>query len=123
MGCWWLEQRKEIYRRFTRGVPVDRLASRFCRTKASVYRIVSEVRAQRLLEQPMDYIDSEEFTAAKADKLILAAPPERDKQSPRVKAPPGLPPYLARLYSIPLLTREDEVYYFRKMNYLKRVKG
>jgi RNA polymerase sigma factor (sigma-70 family) len=26
---------------------------------------------------------------------------------------------LASLYSIPLLTREDEAYYFRKMNYLK----
>ena len=37
----------------------------------------------------------------------------------RVKAPPGLPPYLASLYSIPLLTREQEAYHFRKMNYLK----
>ena len=114
------DQKKEIYRRFSRGVPVDRLAGRFYRTKASIYRIVSDVRVQRLLEQPIDYMDSEEFTAAKADALILGDPPERDKQTPRVKAPPGLPPYLASLYSIPLLTREEEVYYFRKMNYLKR---
>ncbi len=114
------EQKTEIFRRFTRGVSVDRLASRFCRTKASVYRIIAEVRARRLLEQPIDFIDSEEFTAARADALILGPPPERNSRAPRVKAPPGLPPYLASLYSIPLLTREDEVYYFRKMNYLKR---
>ncbi|MFM8583597.1 MAG: sigma-70 family RNA polymerase sigma factor [Planctomycetaceae bacterium] len=37
--------------------------------------------------------------------------------TPRI--PPGLPPYLAQLYRIPLLTREQEAYYFRKFNYLK----
>jgi len=35
------------------------------------------------------------------------------------KLPPGLPPYLASLYEVPLLTQEQEVHLFRKMNYLK----
>ena len=30
-----------------------------------------------------------------------------------------MPPYLASLYEVPLLTREQEVHLFRKMNYLK----
>jgi RNA polymerase sigma factor (sigma-70 family) len=113
------EGRKEIYRSHRRGVPVDRLAAKYCRTKASIYRIISEVRAARLIEQPIDYMDSEEFLAKKADALILGPAPEAQKQTQKVKAPPGLPPYLASLYSIPLLTREEEAYYFRKMNYLK----
>jgi RNA polymerase primary sigma factor/RNA polymerase sigma factor len=33
--------------------------------------------------------------------------------------PAGLPPYLASLYEVPLLTREQEYHLFRKFNYLK----
>jgi len=113
------DQKKEIYRLHQRGVPVERLAAQFCRTKASVYRIFTEVRAQRLIDQPIALMDSDEFRRRDADAFILGPPPEVDKRSSRVKAPPGLPPYLASLYSIPLLTREEEAHYFRKMNYLK----
>jgi RNA polymerase sigma factor (sigma-70 family) len=113
------DQKKDIFRSFRRGVPVDRVARQFCRTKASVYRIVSEMRAKRLVEQPIDYMDSSEFHKADAEAKILAPPPGSAKRDARVKAPPGLPPYLASLYAIPLLTKEEEAYYFRKMNYLK----
>jgi RNA polymerase primary sigma factor/RNA polymerase sigma factor len=37
----------------------------------------------------------------------------------KARLPSGLPPYLASLYEVPLLTREQEVHYFRKFNYLK----
>src|SRR5580704_4956747 len=113
------EQKKEIYRNSRRGVPVERLARNYCRTKASVYRIVSEMRAHRLLDQPIEYMDSPEFHKSNSETLIMGAPPVSARLDGRVKAPPGLPPYLASLYSIPLLTREQEAYYFRKMNYLK----
>jgi RNA polymerase primary sigma factor len=33
--------KKQIFRNFRRGIPVERLAKQFCRTKASIYRIVS----------------------------------------------------------------------------------
>jgi RNA polymerase primary sigma factor/RNA polymerase sigma factor len=36
-----------------------------------------------------------------------------------VRRPAGLPAYLASLYEVPLLTREQEVWLFRKFNYLK----
>lgn len=35
---------------------MDTLAKRFQRTRTSMYRVINEVRAQRLLEQPLDYI-------------------------------------------------------------------
>ena len=38
---------------------------------------------------------------------------------PRVKHPSGLSPFLKGLYGDPLLTREQEVHLFRKMNFLK----
>jgi RNA polymerase primary sigma factor len=114
------EQKKEIFNRHRRGVPAERLAKRHCRTKTSIYRIVAEERARRLFEQPIAFMDSEEFHRRGAEKLILGPPPERkDARKSPVKAPPELPPYLASLYSIPLLNREEEGYHFRKMNYLK----
>jgi RNA polymerase primary sigma factor len=113
------EQKKEIYRNSRRGVPVERLARQYCRTKASVYRIVAEMRAHRLLDQPIEFMDSPEFHQPNAEAAIMGAPPAAARLEGRVKAPPGLPPYLASLYSIPLLTREQEAYHFRKMNYLK----
>lgn len=112
-------QKKEIFAAFRRGESAERLAERFCRTKTSIYRIVSEVRALRLIEQPIDFMDNDEFRKKNADKEILGPPPETERKAGRLKPPPGLPPYLASLYAIPLLTREDEQYYFRKMNYLK----
>ncbi|MFQ5732717.1 MAG: sigma-70 family RNA polymerase sigma factor [Planctomycetaceae bacterium] len=113
------QHKKDIYTRFRRGESADRLSKRFCRTKTSIYRIVAEVRAKRLLEQPIDFMHSDEFTKKDADATIFGPPPEIDKKGGRLKPPPGLPPYLASLYAIPLLVREEEQYFFRKMNYLK----
>ena len=45
--------------------------------------------------------------------------PESDLRTKKPQLPSGLPPYLASLYEMPLLTREQEVHLFRKMNYLK----
>lgn len=113
------EKKRDIYRRHQRGASVERLAREHCRTRNSIYRIISEVRAEMLFNQPIDYMDSPEFQKPNADRMILGRPPEVEKKQNRVKPPPGLPPYLASLYSIPLLTREQEQYWFRKMNYLK----
>jgi RNA polymerase primary sigma factor len=114
-----IEQKKELYKAFRRGTAVDTLAETWKRTKASIYRIVSEVRALLLTEQTIEFMDCDEFHRPDADERILQAPPPESKQPSSTKIPPGLPPYLASLYSIPLLSREDEVYYFRKMNYLR----
>lgn len=113
------DKKREIYRRARRGASINRLADDYCRTRNSIYRIVSEVRAETLLSEPLDFMDSPEFHKPDAEQVILGPPPVNEQKQGRVKAPPGLPPYLASLYSIPLLTREDEQYWFRKFNYLK----
>ena len=113
------EQRQNIFRAFRRGASVELLAQKYCRTRSSMYRIISEVRAKRLQELPLDCIYNAEFDTPDAQSVILSAPPVTGKKSSKVKPPPGLPPYLASLYAIPLLTRDEEAYYFRKMNFLK----
>jgi len=114
--------KEELYRSFQRGVPVGILGRRFCRTPSSIYRIVNEVRAWRLLDLDMSFMDSEEFHKPGAKQHIMTPVPQADPNDRRTrtqKAPAGLPPYLAHLYTIPLLNREQEAHLFRQMNYLK----
>lgn len=114
------DQKVQLVAEFRRGVDVEVLAEKYRRTRTSIYRVVAEVRARQILELPIDFMDAPEFHAADADGAILTAtPPATDRKGGAVKPPPGLPPYLASLYAIPLLTREEEAYYFRRMNYLK----
>jgi RNA polymerase primary sigma factor/RNA polymerase sigma factor len=109
----------EMYRQYRAGVNVESIAKKHCRTKASVYRIVNEVRARLILELPLDYIAHESFSRKRAAREIMGAMPEADKPFRKVRVPAGLPPYLASLYDVPLLTREQERHLFRQFNYLK----
>jgi len=114
------EVKKKIYQQYRRGTSVDALAKRYCRTKTSIYRIINETRAKRIFELPLDYMFNEEFDAPDAEEVILGTMPEGDPAQQRTtRLPSGLPPYLASLYEVPLLNREQEGYLFRKMNYLK----
>ena len=117
------DARNEIFRRFKRGTSAEQLSKEYERTVSSIYRIVKEVRAQKILDVDLSYIDSEEFHLDEGDDyiegFILGEPPVSAQKTTKVRIPPDLPPYLASLYEVPLLTKEQEVYYFRKMNYLK----
>jgi RNA polymerase primary sigma factor len=95
------------------------LAKRFCRTKTSIYRVVNEVRALRILELPLDYIDNPLFSKSNVEELVLGPLPATPAPIKKTRLPSGLPPYLASLYEVTLLTREQEVHLFRKFNYLK----
>ena len=117
-----LETKRKIYQHYHRGESVEALAKRFCRTRTSIYRILGEIRAQRILELPLDYIPNDEFArvrSKKAEKAVLGPLPEGDQPTKKPRLPSGLPPYLASLYEVPLLTRAQEAHLFRKMNYLK----
>ena len=51
---------------------MDTLAKRYQRTRTSMYRVINEVRAQRLLEQPLDYIAHDSFDDPAKEADILA---------------------------------------------------
>ena len=112
------EAKKRIYQQYRRGAPAEALAKQYCRTRTSIYRVVNEMRAQRIFELPLDYIPNPSFSKAGAEREILGPLPAND-MSKKTRLPTGLPPYLASLYEVPLLTREQEAHLFRKFNYLK----
>jgi RNA polymerase primary sigma factor/RNA polymerase sigma factor len=62
---------------------------------------------------------SREFTRVNAAERILAPTPLAPATPRKPRQPAGLPPYLASLYEVPLLTAEQERHLFRKYNYLK----
>ncbi|WP_422928801.1 sigma-70 family RNA polymerase sigma factor [Singulisphaera sp. PoT] len=113
--------KSNLDRLYRRGVSAEILAEQFGVSVARVERVANEMRARRLLEQKLEFMFDASFEAAGAEVLILApVPGTPDGKAPRRSKPPeGLPPYLASLYDVPLLSREQEAHLFRKMNYLK----
>ena len=88
-------------------------------------RVTSPLAARRaaLFDRPIDYIPCRLFLRQNAEKLATEPPAaaglplERPcGDSPRGA---GLSPYLASLYQTRLLTRDEEQFYFRRMNWLK----
>jgi len=116
------EAKQIIYSSFRRGIKVDTLAKKFQRTRTSMYRVINEVRAQRLLEQPLDYISSPEFDKPGLEAALLAPMPDADAYDAKrraMHAPKDVPPELASCYEYPLLSKDQEQHQFRKMNFLK----
>jgi RNA polymerase sigma factor (sigma-70 family) len=116
------DTKQVIYASYRRGIPVDILAKRFQRTRTSIYRVINEARAQRLLDQPLDYIYNPSFDDPAAEVEILAPMPgagEYETNKRQMRVPKDAPPELASLYEVPLLNKEQEQHLFRKMNFLK----
>jgi RNA polymerase sigma factor (sigma-70 family) len=107
-----------IYQHHIHGEPVESIARRYHRSKASIYRIILSQRAEHILQMPLDFIPNALFSRKSAEKVVNEPFPGVT-ETKRVRRPSGLPAYLASLYEVPLLTREQEVWLFRKFNYLK----
>ncbi|MCR9208431.1 MAG: sigma-70 family RNA polymerase sigma factor [bacterium] len=112
------EDKRVIHQLQLHGATIPQLCKRFKRTRTSIQRILNEVRMQHLLEMPLEYIYNEDFEDTSRESEYLAEMPVSETAR-KVRAPSELPSYLAALYDVPLLTREQEGHLFRKMNYLK----
>jgi RNA polymerase primary sigma factor/RNA polymerase sigma factor len=108
-----------IYQHHLRGEAVESIARRYHRSKASIYRLILAQRAEQVKQLPLDFIPNALFARGSAEKVVNQPYPGTDDATKRVRRPSGLPAYLASLYEVPLLTREQEVWLFRKFNYLK----
>lgn len=116
-----MDTAREIFQRYRRGESVEALARRYGFGPSKIRRILARERYQRIMQLPLEYIPNPEFErySAEEEARVLGPAPQPESPVKRVRPPAGLPPYLASLYETPLLTREQEVHLFRKMNYLK----
>ena len=77
------------------------------------------VRAKKLLHREVRFIHSPEFERKGAHQRILKTSTVAATRQRSEKPPKGVPRHLLHLWSIPLLTPEEEQDLFRRMNYLK----
>lgn len=112
---------RDVYQRYRCGASPEMLAQRYGLDAASVRKLLKRIRYQRIKALPLDFVPNDEFprTTAAREKVLLGPVPAPAKPLQRIQPPTELPPYLTSLYAVPLLTREQEVHLFRKMNYLK----
>ena len=113
------ESKQRLYQQFRLGISVEELARKHCRTRTTVYRVLNEMRARRIAELPLDFIPHASYNRPSLEGEILSPMPQPETATRKSRGPVGLPPYLASLYEVPLLTREQEYHLFRQFNYLK----
>ena len=114
--------KQQIYNSYRRGMDVNTLAKNFQRNRSSMYRVLSEIRAQRLLDQPNDYIDHASFDDPALEAAIMGDMPDAEafeEARRKLRVPKDAIPELMSNYEMPLLTKEQEQHLFRKMNFLK----
>src|SRR5262249_34699463 len=100
--------RAEIHRRWRWGFSVEVLARQYELSRSRIERLINERRAQRLLEAKLEFMSDPAFDDPAAVAEILGPSPEPavGQGSRRARTPHDLPPYLASLYDVPLLSRE-----------------
>lgn len=113
------DDKRTIFRLYCHGATITQLCKRFKRTRTSINRILLDMRTEQIMELPLDYIFNPDFEDGARHEEYLGAEPEPAAAPRKIRVPDGLPSYLAALYEVPLLTREQEYHLFRKMNYLK----
>ena len=114
-----LDSKRSIFQRFRAGTSVAMLARQFNRTASTIHRVINEMRHVAIMELPLDYMPSDEFSRRGAENRIMAPIPDPETPPRRTRAPKELPSYLSSLYEVPLLTRVQEQHLFRKYNYTK----
>ncbi len=117
------DQRLAVWEAYVDGATVEALAQRFDKPVAWVYKTITQMRARDMRARKIEFVGSPEFEASDAEQRILhpvfSGPLQQELAASPRRVPADLPPYLAQLFRIPLLTREGEQVLFRKLNYLK----
>lgn len=117
---------------FDRGISVDCLAKRYCRTTSSIYRVVSQNKAQQIKKLLIRFVTNPLFDHPDADQIILKDLPEKARHEPMLplagveakeqivlRQPNDIPAYLSDVFRQPMLGQAVMTDAFRRMNYLK----
>lgn len=96
-----------IYKLYKQGESIPAMMKRFSRSRSSIYRIINKRKIKALLARGIRFVESAEFLEEGAEeKILLQDEGEFPEKTARETAPS-------------LLNREQEIYLFRKYNYLK----
>lgn len=106
-----------------RGVDLKAIASRVCRPRSAVYRIILDERLARLLKRKVRFYDDSLYHQDDAgevmDALVSGGQLPDSPRREDLRVPRDIPPYMQDLYRTPLLTAAQERAMFLKFNYQK----
>ena len=101
------------------GLSISELSSRFGLSRTAVHTQLVTERIEAIKSIAADFIDGPEFHKPNAERVICGPSPAVKQDDEQLLAPGDLPAYLSEMHSVPLLTKAQEQYYFRKLNFLK----
>jgi RNA polymerase primary sigma factor len=123
------QDRRIIADCFERGISVDCLARRYCRTRSSIYRLVGEEKARRIKNLEIRVVANPLFDHPDAEQIIMQVLPAKSRREAALekqpaeplhsRSPNDIPVYLADAFTRRLMPRPLMVDAFRRMNYLK----
>lgn len=117
------KQHRVIARAFQRGIPVGRIARRFQRHRATIYRAIQQRRAADAQRIALDYIASPTFERDDADDVLLRPGVEaealQNARPPATGSDSQLPSAVQALYQQPAMRDEDQRSLLLRYNYLK----
>ncbi|OQA01736.1 MAG: RNA polymerase sigma factor SigA [Planctomycetes bacterium ADurb.Bin412] len=123
------QERREICDLNEQGIPVDQLMQRFGRSRTNIYYAINLERALRLKNMPIEYIACPEFDDASLRQQIVEPPADLFETletihvsrpaAARFKSAQDLDAYVSDIQNTSLLNHRQEMFLFRKYNYLK----
>ena len=112
-------EKAEMFDAHRNGRSVQRLMTQHGRTRQDIYRIVRQVKAERIMAGGLEFVYNKEFDSPKADQVILKIQPDEKTRGNVGRRDTHVPAYLTDLCKVPLLGKEEEPELFRRYNYLK----
>ncbi len=117
------DDRVQIVRGYRRGLALQALARRTCRSRSAVYRVLMDERMAKLSRRATKFIDDSLYHQDDAEPAIDAIAAQDDlvavSRPEESRVPRDLPPYLRELYRTPLLSAARERALFLKFNFHK----
>ena len=113
------ELRKKVFVLYQQGRSIDHIAEQFERSSSTILRIVAMERYEYIHNLPLDHVSHPSFSKIRNLVSVLGPMPENAATAKKARVPSDLPSYLASLYEVPLLSREQEQHLFRKLNFAK----
>ncbi len=112
------ERKQRLLQEHREGASFEALSERYGNSVSQIRRVIAQKRFEQIAKLPLEYMGNEAFENLRLAE-VLEPLPEPERATRKAKKPAGLPTYLASLYDVPLLTREQEEHLFRRYNFLK----
>lgn len=113
-----------------RGISIECIARRYCRTRHAIEQVITEEKARRVKELPIPFVTNQLFDMPDAQNIILNMLPgqalaevqagvAKPSEELWTRVPPEVPVCVAEAFHQPIVPQPLVIDAFRRMNFLK----